>query len=86
MDHSSRALVEPHARRADASDVYNNLTPLLRARELLAVGQTVEDVIAQLCVLFGLTPIGAHAAVSAVVILDEHRCAIPTPAPTRSLA
>lgn len=86
IDHSSRFPIEPPVYNADPFGVYDNLTPLLRARELIAVGETVDDVIAQLRVLFGLTRIDAHAAVSAVILLDEHASPIPTPAPTRTHA
>ena len=53
------------------------LAPLRRAQWLCSRTTHIEEILFELQVLYGLDSIDAHAAVTAVVFLNEHRVDIP---------
>ena len=62
----------------------SELAPLRRAHELLAADQSVDDIVRNLNVLFGLDFVDAMAAVAAVILLDERGLRVPDePRPLR---
>ena len=53
------------------------LAPLRRAHELLTRGESVDDIVSEIRMLFGLTYVDALAAVAAVVLLAERGLPVP---------
>ena len=59
----------------------HDLAPLRRAEELLAAGESTDEIVRQLRMLFGLDFVDAMAAVAAVVLLNDRGIAVPKERP-----
>jgi hypothetical protein len=55
----------------------HELAPLRRANERFIAGDSADDIISELQVLFGLDFVNAMAALSAAVLLHDRGLAIP---------
>ena len=62
----------------------DDLAPMRRVEELLAAGRTLDEVLLEVEMLFGLDFVDAMSAVAAVTLVNERGLPIPAERPTWS--